>query len=140
MDSNVPALVTKTSSAGTNPTAEKPWIRWLLISIALLFLVFVLVLPLVSVFIQAFARGIEVYFAAIIEPYALGAIKLTLLAAAIAVPLNTLFGLAAAWSISRFQFKGKNVLITLIDLPFAVSPVIAGLIFVLMFGANGWFG
>lgn len=118
---------------------ESPWVRWLLIGVALLFLALVLLLPLVLVFVQAFQRGAGVFLAAITERDALSAIRLTLLTAAIAVPLNTLFGLAAAWSITKFSFKGRNVLLTLIDLPFAVSPVIAGLVFVLLFGSRGLF-
>ena len=97
-------------------------------------------MPLAVVFIEALRKGWQVYLAAIVEPDALAAIKLTLLAAAIAVPLNTVFGVAAAWAIAKFEFRGKNVLITLIDLPFSVSPVISGLIYVLLFGAQGWFG
>ncbi|TDF99679.1 sulfate ABC transporter permease subunit CysW [Paenibacillus piri] len=120
----------------TEPTV----VKWILIGIALLFLGFLLVLPLVSVFVEAFRKGTEVYFKALTDPDAASAIRLTLLTAAIAVPLNLLFGLSAAWAITKFKFKGKNVLITLIDLPFAVSPVISGLIYVLLFGAKGWFG
>jgi sulfate/thiosulfate transport system permease protein len=108
--------------------------------VALLFLGLFLVVPLLAVFTQAFSRGFEVYLAAITEPDAWHAIKLTLIAAGIAVPMNTLFGLAAAWAIAKFRFRGKQVLITLIDLPFAVSPVIAGLVYVLLFGAKGWLG
>jgi sulfate/thiosulfate transport system permease protein len=119
---------------------ESPLVKWILITIALLFIGFLLVLPLMTVFIQAFSKGFSVYIAAIKEPDALSAIKLTLTTAAFAVPLNLIFGLAAAWAITKFKFKGKNLLLTLIDLPFAVSPVIAGLIFVLIFGARGWFG
>jgi sulfate transport system permease protein len=119
---------------------EASWVKWLLITIALLFLTLILILPLITVFSEALKKGFDVYIAAISEPDALSAIKLTLTAAAIAVPLNLLFGLAAAWSITKFNFKGKNVLITLIDLPFAISPIIAGLIFVLLFGAHGLFG
>ena len=121
-------------------TAEPPAVRLLLIATALLFLGLFLVVPLLAVFTQAFSRGFEVYIAAITEPDAWHAIKLTLIAAGIAVPLNTLFGLAAAWATAKFRFRGKQVLITLIDLPFAVSPVIAGLIYVLLFGAKGWLG
>lgn len=120
--------------------SESSWVKWLLIGIALLFLVLILILPLITVFTQAFRKGIDVYFAAISEPDARAAIKLTLIAAGVAVPLNLLFGLAAAWSITKFTFKGKNILTTLIDLPFAISPVIAGLIFILLFGARGMFG
>ncbi|MGO9097133.1 MAG: sulfate ABC transporter permease subunit CysW [Bryobacteraceae bacterium] len=119
---------------------EPAALRWSLTLAALAFLALFVALPLLVVFTQALQKGLAVYWAAIREPDALSAIRLTLLAAAIAVPLNLVFGLAAAWAIAKFQFRGKNVLITLIDLPFAVSPVIAGLIFVLMFGAQGWLG
>ncbi|WP_219835918.1 sulfate ABC transporter permease subunit CysW [Paenibacillus sp. R14(2021)] len=115
-------------------------VRIVLISISLLFLGLVVLLPLVSVFIEAFKRGAEVYFAALRDPDAWSALRLTLLTAVIAVPLNTLFGVAAAWAISKFRFRGKNILITLIDLPFAVSPVIAGMVFILLFGAQGFLG
>jgi sulfate transport system permease protein len=117
-----------------------PFIRWILIGSALLFLAFFLVTPLLTVFVEAFDKGWRAYTAAIVEPDALSSIYLSLMAAAIAVPVNTLFGVAAAWSITKFDFAGKNVLITLLDLPFAVSPIISGLIFVLMFGAQGWIG
>lgn len=119
---------------------EAPVIRWILIGIALLFLGLVVVLPLASVIVEALKRGYDVYIAAITEPDALSALYLTLIVALIAVPLNTLFGLAAAWAIAKFRFRGKNVLLTLIDLPFAVSPVISGLIYVLLFGAQGLLG
>jgi sulfate transport system permease protein len=112
----------------------------LLIGIALLFLTIFLFVPLAFVFAQAFAKGIGVYFAAIVDDDALAAIRLTLLVAVIAVPLNLVFGIAAAWAIAKFRFPGKNVLTTLIDLPFSVSPVVAGLIYVLVFGLQGWFG
>jgi sulfate/thiosulfate transport system permease protein len=115
-------------------------IRWLLIFVALVFLGLFLVTPLVAVFVQALDSGWAGYWEAIRDPETLSAIRLTLLAAAFAVPLNTLFGIAAAWSITKFDFRGKNLLITILDLPFAVSPVISGLIFVLIFGAQGWFG
>jgi sulfate transport system permease protein len=121
-------------------TTEARWIRYTLISIALVFLSLFLIMPLVVVFVEAFSKGADVYFAAITEPAAAHAIKLTLIAAAIAVPLNVVFGLAASWAIAKFQFRGKQLAITLIDLPFAVSPVIAGLIYMLMFGAQGLFG
>ena len=121
-------------------TEDPVWARRLIIGIATAFLGLFLIIPLVSVFAEALNKGIGLYFAAITDPEALKAIKLTLLTAAIAVPLNLVFGLAASWAITRFDFRGKNLLTTLIDLPFAVSPVIAGLIFVLMFGAQGWFG
>jgi sulfate/thiosulfate transport system permease protein len=115
-------------------------VRWFLIGAALLFLGLFLVLPLASVFAQAFASGVAPYRDAIRDPDALSAIRLTLITAAIAVPLNLVFGVAAAWAIAKFEFIGKNGLITLIDLPFAVSPVISGMIFVLLFGARGVLG
>ena len=121
-------------------TAEPPWVRRTLIGLALAFLAFFLFVPLAAVFFEAFKKGWGVYLAAIVEPDALSAVKLTLIAAAISVPLNLVFGLAAAWCIAKFDFRGKNVLLTLIDLPFSVSPVIAGLIYVLIFGLQGWFG
>lgn len=119
---------------------EPPLVRSALIAVAITFLVFFLFLPLVLIFFYAFREGLGVYVASFTTPDARSAIRLTLLAAAVAVPLNTAFGLAASWAITRFEFRGKNVLITLIDLPFAISPVIAGLIFVLLFGARGWLG
>jgi sulfate transport system permease protein len=121
-------------------TSEPPWVRRLLIGTALAFLALFLVVPLASVFAQALAKGFGPYFATFKDPVTLSAIKLTLLAAGIAVPLNTVFGIAAAWAIAKFQFPGRNLLITLIDLPFSVSPVISGLIFVLLFGAQGLVG
>jgi len=121
-------------------TTEARWIRWTLITTAMAFLALFLILPLVIVFTEAFAKGMGVYVAAITHPDAAAAIKLTLIAAAIAVPLNVIFGLTASWAIAKFQFKGKQIALTLIDLPFAVSPVIAGLIYMLMFGAQGLFG
>ncbi len=138
----VATAVKSGSAAAERPRhiTEPRFVRWALITVALLFLGFLLILPLVSVFVEAFRKGWEVYAASLIESDAAAAIRLTLLVAVIAVPLNLLFGLAAAWAITKFQFKGKNLLITLIDLPFAVSPVISGLIFVLLFGAKGWFG
>src|SRR5437763_343985 len=122
------------------PLTEPEAVRWALTGIALAFLLFFLVLPFVIVFTEALAKGVGVYVAAITESDALAAIELTLLTAAIAVPLNLIFGVAAAWAITKFEFKGKSLLITLIDLPFSVSPVISGLIFVLIFGMQGWFG
>jgi sulfate transport system permease protein len=121
-------------------TAEPVWVRRTLIGLALAFLAFFLFVPLAAVFFEAFKKGWAVYLAAIVEPDALAAIELTLIAAAVSVPLNLVFGLAAAWCIAKFDFRGKNVLLTLIDLPFSVSPVIAGLIYVLIFGLQGWFG
>ncbi|MBC7699252.1 sulfate ABC transporter permease subunit CysW [Aquabacterium sp.] len=119
---------------------EPAWVRRLLIGLALVFLALFLFLPLVSVFFEAFKKGWEVYVASISEPDALSAIVLTLTAAVIAVPLNLVFGVSAAWAIAKFDFRGKSVLLTLIDLPFSVSPVIAGLVYVLVFGLQGWWG
>ncbi|SDY46694.1 sulfate ABC transporter permease subunit CysW [Nitrosomonas sp. Nm33] len=121
-------------------TQEPVWVRWALIGLALAFLTLFLFIPLVSVFYEALKKGVDVYFAAITDPDAVAAIKLTLTATAIAVPLNLVFGIAAAWAIAKFEFRGKNILITLIDLPISVSPVIAGLIYVLLFGLQGWLG
>jgi len=121
-------------------TSEPAWVRWVLLTVALSFLSFFLFIPLVSVFVEAFKKGWEVYVAAITEPDAVSALWLTLTAAVIAVPLNLVFGVAAAWCIAKFDFRGKSVLLTFIDLPFSVSPVIAGLIYVLVFGLQGWFG
>ena len=117
-----------------------PWGAWLLATVAFAFLGLFLVLPLAAVFVEAFRKGAAAYFASFKEADARSAIRLTLLAAGIAVPLNLVFGLAASWAIAKFQFRGKSLLITLIDLPFAVSPVISGLIYVLVFGAQGWYG
>jgi sulfate transport system permease protein len=122
------------------PLTEPPFVRWLLISVALIFLSLFLLVPLISVFTQAFAKGIEFYFQTLRDPIAWSAIKLTLLTAGISVPLNCVFGICAAWAIAKFDFFGKNILLTLIDLPFSISPVIAGLIYVLVFGAQGWLG
>jgi len=124
----------------TESTSETPLIRGILIGTALLFLLFFLILPLLIVFQEAFSGGISLFFKALTDPDALAAIRLTLFTAAIVVPVNLVFGVCAAWAISKFKFKGKSVLITLIDLPFAVSPVIAGLIFILIFGSRGWLG
>jgi sulfate/thiosulfate transport system permease protein len=119
---------------------EQPWVRWLLTTLALLFLAGFLLLPLVAVFAEALRNGFGTYVEAISEPDALAAVKLTLTVAAIAVPLNMLFGVCAAWAVTKYQFRGKQFLITLIDLPFSVSPVVSGLIYVLIFGAQGWLG
>ena len=121
-------------------TGEARWIRFTLIGTAVGFLALFLLLPLAALFTQALAKGVGVYFAALVEADALAAVRMTLIAAAIAVPLNLVFGVCAAWAIARFDFRGKNLLISLIDLPFAVSPVISGLIYVLLFGAQGWLG
>ncbi len=119
---------------------EAQWIKALLIAVTLLFLGFFLLIPLASVFAEAFRKGIEGYLASFNDPAALSAIRLTLLTAAVSVPLNLIFGLAASWAIAKFDFPGKSFLVTLIDLPFAVSPVIAGLIYVLLFGLQGLLG
>jgi sulfate/thiosulfate transport system permease protein len=119
---------------------ESPAARWTLTAVALLFLAGFLFVPLAAVFTAAFAEGVKAYWAALAEPDAVAALRLTLLAALVAVPLNTLFGLAAAWAIARFDFRGRGLLLTLIDVPFAVSPVVSGLVFVLVFGAQGWLG
>jgi len=119
---------------------EQPWVRWLLITTALLFLAGFLLLPLVAVFVEALRNGLGTYVDAVKDPDALSAIKLTLIVAAIAVPLNMLFGVAAAWAVTKHTFRGKQFLITLIDLPFSVSPVVSGLIYILIFGAQGWLG
>jgi sulfate transport system permease protein len=138
------ALPIKPSKAapqvGNVAIAEPRWVRYLLIGVTLAFLGLFLLVPLVAVFVQAFEKGYEVYFSSLIDPDALEAIRLTLLVAVISVPLNTFFGVAAAWAISKFEFWGKSVLITLIDLPYSISPVISGLVFVMLFGRQGWFG
>ncbi|MFI5303962.1 MAG: sulfate ABC transporter permease subunit CysW [Nitrospiria bacterium] len=121
-------------------THESKGVRRLLIGLVAVFLVMFLIVPMIAVFAEALKKGIGVYFSAITEPNTVAAIRLTLLTALISVPLNLLFGLAAAWAIAKFEFRGKSLLITLIDLPFAVSPVISGLIFVLLFGMQGWLG
>lgn len=123
-----------------NVTTESAPVRWLLISAAVGVLSLFLLLPLAAVFVEALRKGWEVFLASLHDEAALSAVKLTLLAALVSVPLNTLFGLSAAWAITKFRFKGRSLLLALIDLPFAVSPVIAGLVFVLLFGAKGWFG
>ncbi|MBI2770988.1 MAG: sulfate ABC transporter permease subunit CysW [Burkholderiales bacterium] len=121
-------------------TTEAPWVRWTLTAIALAFLLLFLLLPLAAVFTEALRKGAGAYLDALREPDAWAAIRLTLITAAIAVPLNLVFGVAAAWCIAKYEFRGKAFLTTLVDLPFSVSPVVAGLIYVLMFGAQGWFG
>jgi sulfate transport system permease protein len=121
-------------------TDESALVKYALIGGSLVFLTLVLFVPLVAIFTEAFSKGIWVYIASCTDPHALSAVRLTLLVAFICVPLNLAFGLAAAWAIAKFQFPGKSTLVTLIDLPFAVSPVISGLIFVLLFGLRGWFG
>ena len=119
---------------------EPPPVRWAITAVVLLFLTLFLLIPLATVFISAFAKGMEAYFSAVREPDAMAALRLTLLAAAIAVPCNLVFGVCAGWAIAKFDFPGKNLLTTLIDLPFAVSPVISGMLFILLFGRNGVFG
>ena len=123
-----------------SPTSESRPVQWLLIAISLIFMGVILVLPLYAVFHEAFSKGIDTFLAALSEKDAQAAIRLTLLVAAIAVPLNVIFGLAASWAIAKFEFKGKAFLITLIDLPFSVSPVISGLVYVLLFGAGSFLG
>lgn len=130
----------KSGNTRTLATTEPWFVRWLLISAALLFLGFFLFLPLAIVFVEAFNKGFAAYFRSFNDPDAWSAIQLTLTAAAIAVPLNLVFGVAASWCIAKFNFIGKSVLLTLIDLPFSVSPVISGLIYVLLFGLQGWLG
>jgi sulfate transport system permease protein len=131
------AMMSQKVQAGTT---EARWIRRSLIGLALTFMFLFLVLPLAAVFTEALRKGLDAYLEALKEPDAWSAIRLTLITAAIAVPLNLVFGVAAAWAIAKYEFKGKSVLTTLVDLPFSVSPVVAGLIYVLMFGAQGWFG
>jgi sulfate transport system permease protein len=131
------AMTSKKVQAGTT---EARWIRYSLIGLALTFMFLFLVLPLAAVFTEALRKGMDAYLEALKEPDAWSAIRLTLITAAVAVPLNLVFGVAAAWAIAKYEFKGKSVLTTLVDLPFSVSPVVAGLIYVLMFGAQGWFG
>jgi sulfate transport system permease protein len=121
-------------------TEESPFVKWTLIIGALLFSLVFLLLPLANVFAQALAKGWQAYLQAIVNPDSWAAIRLTLIVAAICVPLNTIFGVAAAWAVAKFEFRGKSLLITLVDLPFSVSPVVAGLMFVVLFGAQGYFG
>lgn len=121
-------------------TRETPLVKWTILGLSLTFFAVFLLMPLLAVFVEALRKGWETYLIALTDSDALSAVKLTLLAAVIAVPLNLVFGVAAAWAIAKFEFRGKHFLITLIDLPFSVSPVIAGLIYVLVFGAQGWFG
>jgi sulfate transport system permease protein len=135
-----PLTIKSDNARKTLATTEPRLVRVCLIVSALLFLAVFLVLPLVVVFTEAFKKGVEVYLASIREPDAAAAIRLTLLTAVIAVPINLIFGVAAAWAITKFQFPGKSMLVTLIDLPFSVSPVISGLVYVLLFGLQGWLG
>jgi len=140
MAGGVPNLTRHRAEPRSGALTEPRWVRALLLGAALLFLGFFLFIPLVLVFAKALSDGFAAYVAAIREPVALAAVRLTLTTAAIAVPLNLLFGLAAAWAVAKFRFPGKNLLITLIDLPISVSPVISGMIFVLLFGAHGFVG
>ncbi|MEJ9229353.1 sulfate ABC transporter permease subunit CysW [Peribacillus butanolivorans] len=137
---SVAAGTNKPVNLTRNATKEPKSIQWILISIVLLFLTLFLVVPLIAIFVKAFEKGADAYFAAIAHPDSMSAIKLTLIVVLITLPLNAIFGVVAAWTITKYEFKGKNFLITLIDLPFSVSPVIAGLIFVLLFGLHGALG
>ncbi|MES2606552.1 MAG: sulfate ABC transporter permease subunit CysW [Pseudomonadota bacterium] len=130
----------KATGAAKAAMTEPAWLKWLLIGSALTFIFLFLLLPLAAVFAEAMSKGLGAFLDAFKEPDAWSAIRLTLITAAIAVPLNLVFGVAAAWAIAKYEFRGKAFLTTLVDLPFSVSPVVAGLIYVLMFGAHGWFG
>ena len=138
MNINSNALAEKLQSR--DATREPTWVRYTLITIALLFFLSCLILPLILVFVEAFKQGVGVYAQALVHPDTLSAVKLTLLTAVIAVPLNVVIGVAAAWCVAKFNFRGKSILTTIIDMPFSVSPVIAGLMLVLIFGTQGWFG
>ena len=138
LQTNSNALAEKLQSR--DATREPTWVRITLIVVALIFFLSCLILPLVLVFVEAFKQGLSVYVNALINPDTLSAVKLTLLTAVIAVPLNVVFGVAAAWSVAKFNFRGKSILTTIIDMPFSVSPVIAGLMLVLIFGTQGWMG
>jgi sulfate/thiosulfate transport system permease protein len=138
------STATQLLAADAARPGQRSWfhaiVRWLFIAVSLTFLAAVLLAPLATVFAMAFARGVEAYARAFADPDTAAAIRLTLITAAVVVPINTVFGLAASWAIAKFEFRGKSVLITLIDLPLAISPVIAGMLFVLLFGLHGWFG
>ena len=138
--STIASPISENANKQQRATQEPAWVRRSLIGLALIFLTLFLFVPLILVFYEAFKKGVDVYLAAITDPDAVTAIKLTLTVAAIAVPLNLVFGVAAAWAIAKFEFRGKNLLTTLIDLPFSVSPVVSGLIYVLVFGLQGWLG
>jgi sulfate transport system permease protein len=144
MAGTVTSLSTRAKPQGryqSNPaTREAPWVRRTLLTLGLGFFLLFLIMPLLAVFSEALRKGWEVYLAALVEADAVSAMQLTLIAAAIAVPLNLVFGVSAAWAIAKHDFRGKQLLITLIDLPFSVSPVVAGLVYILLFGAQGWFG
>jgi sulfate transport system permease protein len=135
-----PAKPVPRRSAQKSPVSEPTWVKWTLIGVALVFIFLFLILPLAAVFTEALRKGAGAFFEAFKEPDAWSAIRLTLITAAIAVPMNLVFGVAAAWAIAKYEFKGKAFLTTLVDLPFSVSPVVAGLVYVLLFGAHGWFG
>jgi sulfate transport system permease protein len=122
------------------PTTERPWIKWTLIAIAVIYMLLIIALPLVIVFVEALKKGFDTYLASFDDRQSLAAIQLTLTVAAIAVPLNLVFGVMAAWCVAKYEFWGKSFLTTLIDLPFSVSPVVSGMVYVLLFGAQGWFG
>ncbi len=142
-DVRSPVTVIKNSLRGTKNSqtnSDPRWVQTALIGIALLFLILFLLVPLAAVFAEAFRKGFHAYMKSFNDPAALAAVKLTLAVAAVSVPFNIIFGLSAGWAVAKFQFKGRSLLITMIDLPFAVSPVIAGLIYVLLFGMQGWLG
>lgn len=124
----------------TRPTTERPWVKWTLIGIAVAFMALIILVPLVIVFVEALRKGLDTYLKSFNDRQSLAAIQLTLTVAAIAVPLNLVFGVMAAWCVAKYEFWGKSFLTTLIDLPFSVSPVVSGLVYVLLFGAQGWFG
>ena len=137
----LPPPATHAGRFESNPaTREAPWVKWTILGLALGFFALFLLMPLAAVFYEALRKGWATYAAALTEPDALSAVRLTLTAAVLAVPLNLVFGVAAAWLVTKHDFRGKQLLVTLIDLPFSVSPVVAGLIYVLIFGAQGWFG
>ncbi|MCM3701825.1 sulfate ABC transporter permease subunit CysW [Paenibacillus macerans] len=140
MAGSVPLAAHKPTAPGRQTRKGSGAVKWVLITLAALVLIWLIVLPLAVVITEALKKGWGVYVEAIRDPDALSALRLTLLVAVITVPLNTIFGVAAAWAITKFNFRGKQVLVTLIDLPFAVSPVIGGLIYVLVYGVHGWFG
>lgn len=140
MAGTVPMRSVRTRTPGSQAVRESPAAKWVLIALAMLVLLWLIVLPLAVVLTEALKKGWGVYLAALTDPDARSALQLTLLTAAITVPLNTIFGVAAAWAVTKFRFRAKGLLLALIDLPFAVSPVIGGLIFVLVFGSRGWFG
>lgn len=137
---NLPRKQRERTSSSQRSTQEPGWVKWLLIGIAGLFAVVFLFLPLINVLVQGFAKGWEHYFKVLAEPDTISAIKLTVIVAAITVPLNVIFGIAASWAIAKFEFKGKSLLLTFIDLPFSISPVVSGLMIILLFGVNGLFG